>query len=230
MTQTHAQLLSLAVHEFRTPVSVVGGYLRMLQRDSAPPLNERHKKMVEDAERSCARIVALIGELNEISKLDDPLAPFPREPFDLFTLMREVVGETHEAAERGVRFKMQGPSAGAAMTGDLLRIHRALASLAGAVLREQQDGGLVVAKARLDRSASGAHALVVIANDELLPTVLDSPRTPIDERRGGLGLTLPIARRVMEMHGGELWSPPSERPGVGAKGAIVVSMPVSSKA
>ena len=31
---SYPQLLSLAVHEFRTPASVVGGYLRMLQRDT----------------------------------------------------------------------------------------------------------------------------------------------------------------------------------------------------
>ena len=33
---TYPQLLSLAVHEFRTPASVVSGYLRMLQRDGDP--------------------------------------------------------------------------------------------------------------------------------------------------------------------------------------------------
>jgi len=37
------QLVSLAVHEFRTPASVVGGYLRMLQRDADPQLSERQR-------------------------------------------------------------------------------------------------------------------------------------------------------------------------------------------
>lgn len=45
------QLITLAVHEFRTPASVVGGYLRMLQRDPDNPLTERQRKMVEDAEK-----------------------------------------------------------------------------------------------------------------------------------------------------------------------------------
>src|SRR5262245_7992754 len=59
---TDAQLLSLAVHEFRTPASVVGGYLRMLQRDVDPPLGERQRKMVDEADKACGRIVALINE------------------------------------------------------------------------------------------------------------------------------------------------------------------------
>ena len=53
------QLLSLAVHEFRAHMSIVGGYLRMLERDEDEPLSERHRKWVNDAERSCARMVAV---------------------------------------------------------------------------------------------------------------------------------------------------------------------------
>src|SRR5262249_56940485 len=64
------QLLSLAVHEFRTPASVVGGYLRMLQRDADPPLSERQRRMVDEAEKSCARVVAIVAQLGDIGKLD----------------------------------------------------------------------------------------------------------------------------------------------------------------
>jgi signal transduction histidine kinase len=228
LTKAYAQLLSLAVHEFRTPVSVVGGYLRMLQRDTENPLNDRHRKMVEEAEKSCARIVALIGELNEVSKLDDPLAPLPQESFDLFAVMREVAGESHEAADRGVQLKMRGPSSGASLNGDLVRVHHALGSLVRAVLREQQDNGVVVAECRLTRDRSASTAVVAIANEAEVAVALNAPPAPFDERRGGLGLILPIARRVIEHHGGHLWSPPSEKFGVGSKGAVVLSIPVQS--
>jgi signal transduction histidine kinase len=33
---------------------------------------------------------------------------------------------------------------------------------------------------------------------------------PFDDLRGGSGLALPIARRVIEAHGGRMWSPPGE--------------------
>ena len=66
----YSRLLSLAVHEFRTPASVVSGYLRMLQRDNDPMLSERQRKMVDEAGKSCARIIAIFDELSEIGKLD----------------------------------------------------------------------------------------------------------------------------------------------------------------
>ena len=79
--ESYAQLLSLAVHEFRTPASVVGGYLRMLQRDTDAPLSERQRRMIDEAERSCQRLVALIGELSEIQKLDADLIQSGRAGF-----------------------------------------------------------------------------------------------------------------------------------------------------
>ena len=68
--ESYPKLLSLAVHELRTPASVVGGYLRMLQRDTETPLSDRQRKMVDEAEKSCARLVALIAELSEVGKID----------------------------------------------------------------------------------------------------------------------------------------------------------------
>src|SRR5205085_9699381 len=62
LTEAYSQLLSLAVHEFRTPASVVGGYLRMLQADTESALSERQRKMIADAARSCGRLVELINE------------------------------------------------------------------------------------------------------------------------------------------------------------------------
>ena len=52
------RVMSLAVHELRTPVTVVSGYLRMLLRDQAGPLTDKQRKMVEEADRSCTRSIA----------------------------------------------------------------------------------------------------------------------------------------------------------------------------
>ena len=84
ITDTYPQLLSLAVHEFRTPASVVGGYLRMLQRDTESPLSERQRKMIDEAEKSCVRLVALIAELSELSKLDAGQVTLARQSLTCF--------------------------------------------------------------------------------------------------------------------------------------------------
>src|SRR5262245_33761638 len=96
-TEGYLQLLGLAVHEFRTPVSVVGGYLRMLQRDTAGELNDRQRKMIEEAEKSCARLVALISEMSDVAKLDSGVLSLARQPLDLFALVSDVAEHVQEA-------------------------------------------------------------------------------------------------------------------------------------
>ena len=44
-----------------------------------------------------------------------------------------------------------------------------------------------------------------------------------DEWRGGCGLSLPIARRVINAHGGAVWAPAD-----GAKAAAIVMMPIEA--
>ena len=168
LTRSYAQLLSLAVHEFRTPVSVVGGYLRMLQRDAESPLADRHRKMVEEAEKSCARLVALIGELSEISKLDDQSLKLQEEPIDLFALVREVAGEIHEATDRGVRLQAAGLASGAMLNGDAVRLHKAIASLLRGVARA---AGQSADARRLPLVEQGQSVAVVIARRKRIASV-----------------------------------------------------------
>src|SRR5215203_1631214 len=123
--ESYSRLLSLAVHEFRTPASVVGGYLRMLQRDANEQLSDRQRKMVDEAEKSCARLVSLISELSEISKLNSGTAPFKDEPIDLFQLVREVAAGVHEAGDREVQLTVRGEHSGAPLRADPVRIRAA---------------------------------------------------------------------------------------------------------
>jgi signal transduction histidine kinase len=217
-----AQLLSLAVHEFRTPASVLGGYLRMLQRDTRAALDDRHRQMIEEAEKSCARLVALFGELNEIAKLDDPATVLVRESFDLFGLVREAAVHARDESDSKVTVELRGRSAGAKLKGDAVRLHAAFSALVRAVLREQADEAVVVVECRLRRVGKRRSAVVIVSARDDLARTAAAAKAPFDDMRGGLGLALPIARRVIERHGGRVSSPPSENGGAGVRGAVVV--------
>ena len=144
----YPQLLSLAVHEFRTPASVVGGYLRMLQRDAAGELNDRQRKMIDEAEKSCARLVALIAELSDVSKLDSGAIALARQPVDVFALVSDVAEHVQEARDREVRLEVQGENGAARLTGDPTRLRSAFDAVFRAVLREKAGPCVVIAERR----------------------------------------------------------------------------------
>src|SRR5688572_21429366 len=101
------QMVSLAVHELRTPVTVVSGYLRMLLREQGGPLTDKQRKMLEEADRSCARIGTLVSEMSELGKLESGELPLARMPFDLAALVAEVAAEMH-VNDRGVHVEVRG--------------------------------------------------------------------------------------------------------------------------
>ena len=203
----YPRLLSLAVHEFRTPASVVGGYLKMLQRDDGAPLSERQRRMIDEADKSCGRLVALIAELSEISKVDDGQAVLSRRPLDVFTLAADVAGTVTEAADRDVRFEVRGAADGAPISGDAARLRSAFDAIFRAVLREKSGPCTVVAERRRDVRDGKRSAVIIVAEAESLAAARERGSGPFDDYRGGLGLALQLARRTIEAHGGTLASP-----------------------
>ena len=218
---SYLQLISLAVHEFRTPASVVAGYLRMLQR-ADQPLSDRQRKMIEEAERSVERLSALVAELSEIQKLDaERIEPRP-QTFDVFTLVADVASGVHESDDRGVLFEVRGQPDGGQMRGDSTRMQRAFSAIFRAILREMPPGTTVVADRRLESAGATRSAVVVVATESNVQSSYSAAPVPLDEMRGGLGLALPFARRVIERHGGRVWSPAGDR----RPAAAIVSLPL----
>jgi signal transduction histidine kinase len=230
LNESYPQLLSLAVHELRTPASVVGGYLRMLQRDTESPLNARQRKMIDEAEKSCARLVQLVAELSDVSKLDAGLITLGRQPLDLFDLVGEVAAGVHEQQDREVRFEVRGDSSGAPINGDAARLATAFHSIFRAILREQSAASVVIAERRLQKAGPRTSAVIVVTEAGRVQAAYSEPAGPFDEKRGGLGLALPIARRIIEAHGGVVTSPvePQGPDSIAGRGAAIITLPLRS--
>ena len=233
LTNPYPPLLSLAVHEFRTPASVVGGYLRMLQKDQEPPMSERQRRMIDEADKSCARLVAIVAELSDIGKFDSGAMKLARQPVELFSLVEKVAELVHEASDRDVHLKLSGSTDGANITGDATRLKTAFDSIFRAVLREKPGPTTVVADRRRQTRDGQPCAVVIIADADRVQEAYDRSAGPFDEHRGGMGLALPLARRVIEGHGGRIWSPASasaidDSPDPLARGSVIISFPLGS--
>ena len=204
--------MSLTVHELRTPVTVVGGYLRMLLKEQGGPLTEKQKKMLEEAERSCGRINALVNEMSEVGKIESGDIAIATQDVDVSALLIDVAGDMHEGEDRGVRLELHGVDQPMSVTGDRARLAAAFKALFHSAMRERGDPGAIL----VDCRRQGSGSIVIRIGDDDTQRALDG--TPgadpsFDEWRGGMGLALPLARRIITAHGGTIWSAQESRAG-----------------
>lgn len=224
-TMETAELLSLAVHEFRTPVTVVAGYLRMLAKEQAGPLGERQLALVREAEKSCARLTALVAELSDLANLEGATAPIARDDVLLDPILDEVIASVTEGRDRGITVARDQATPTPPVPGDRKRLRDVVQALLVSVLREQS-APLTVIVHTGTRVIDGKSmvALGIGAGDASRKVLEHVERADarLNESRGGLGMALPIARRVVEQLGGRVWSSATER----AIGSVALVLPV----
>ena len=217
------RLLALSVHEFRTPVTVVAGYIRMLLKDRAGAITDQQRRLLVEAEKSCGRLSALLTEMSDLSNLEANTAPLNRSAIDLHTILADTIAGLPGVPDRDVMVTLAPPDGAASVHGDPVRLKTAFASLFTALRRELVTGTELFVRARTAPYEGRPATWIAIADADHLDSLTAArPESlaPFDEWRGGCGLSLAVARRVIDAHGGTMWSPAD-----GTKAGAVVMLP-----
>jgi len=216
------RLLSLSVHEFRTPITVVAGYIRMLLKDRAGPLSDQQRRLLEEAEKSCARLSGLVAEMSDLANLEAGTGTFNRTPVDLGALLKETVDNLPEVPDRDVRVELS-TNGDATIDGDPSRLKTAFTALLTALRRELVTSDKLFIHQRTRQHDGRAVSWIAFGDSSQITRLADSEPSSLDtfdEWRGGCGLSLAIARRVIGAHQGRLWSA-----GADTKTGAVVMLP-----
>jgi signal transduction histidine kinase len=219
------RLMSLVAHELRSPGAVVTGYLRLLAKNTAPGLTEPERKMIDEANKSCGRLLHIAQELSELAELssEDPVRTWL--PVPIFTLCGEAV---QIAADAGgaVSFSMDDRDKAACVEGHAGRLRQALGLLISVIGRERGTTAMTVTGA-ISRTSESRAVLVFgePADAADLNAIIGGGDAAFDRWRGGTGLSLPIACRIIEAHRGALWALPG-----GSRGACALALPLVAPA
>jgi signal transduction histidine kinase len=217
------RLLALSVHEFRTPISVAAGYVRMLLSDRAGAVTEQQRRMLLETEKSCARLSALVAEMSDLANLEAATASINRKPLDLRTLLADAIAALPDVSDREMAVDLATGEGPAIVDGDATRLKTALTSVLYALRRELVTSNRLLVRERADDYLGLPASWIAIGDAEHiegLQTASPDTLAVFDEWRGGCGLSLAVGRRVLNAHGGAVWSPAD-----GTKAGAVVVLP-----
>ena len=194
-------------------MTVIAGYIRMLLKDRAGPLSDQQRRLLEEAEKSCARLSALVAEVSDLASLEAGTAPFSRQAVDIRTILRSAVEQLPPLPDREVQIVLETDQGPATVQADTARLTQALGALIAALRREVVMSDRLLVRERRT-STDRVEYEIRIADQETLEAFDQQPagELPVfDEWRGGSGLSLAVARRVINAHGGRLLAAPGDR-------------------
>jgi two-component system, OmpR family, sensor histidine kinase KdpD len=213
------QLLDVVRHELSTPLTVIGGYHRLLLGPDVGPLNDAQRKFLEESHRSCRRIEAFLANM-----LDASRAHANGEVLELgrAALAPVIEGVAHMfepmLAERGLTLRVA--AAAGEVRCDPRRIEQVLVNLVGNAVKYARAGGAIEIATRTLGPRGGVE--VSVSDDGPGIPAPDrervfEPYVRLGDRRAasGIGLGLAICRRLVEAHGGRIHV--EERPGGGCR-------------
>jgi two-component system phosphate regulon sensor histidine kinase PhoR len=195
-------------HELKTPIFAIQGYIDTLL-NGAMNNPEVHKKFLENASKNVDRLVNLVDDLDEISKLESGHQQLNQESFAIQELIREVYDSLSlKASDKQIKVSIKkGCEAPLTVLADKEKIRQVLINLVDNAIKYGRASGSIIASVY---KTDGKHALVEISDDGI--GIAEEHLNRIFERfyrtdaarsrkQGGSGLGLAICKHIVEAHG-----------------------------
>ncbi|HYA80825.1 MAG TPA: ATP-binding protein [Methylocystis sp.] len=195
------EFIATLAHELRNPLAAIRYGFNVLNETGGAAM-PRLRPMLN---RQLDLLVRLVDDLLEISRIETGNIPIKKQRVDLVS----IIDQSIEAAEpwlKAYKVHVRRPSEALFVEGDPARLAQVFANLLdNAVKYTAPNGRIEVGAAR-----RGAEAVVSVRDNgagiraERLASVFDMFNQEDGDYRGGLGMGLNLARRLVEQHGGRL--------------------------
>lgn len=199
-------LIAEFMHEFRTPLMALTTASEILGREDLIPF---HQELLTMIQSETARLSRMAQDFLDLSRLESGRFKFDQEPVDLTKIANDIVKlQKPEADKRDIHLSIEVLGDYPHVIGDQDRLKQVLLNLTNNAIKYNQEGGRV--KIRLYTVEKEAAIKVMDTGPgisaENIPHLFDRFYRVHDDEgfADGAGLGLPIAKRIIENHGGRI--------------------------
>ncbi len=203
-------------HELRTALTPMSGYLKILASNKLGPLSAQQARILESIQGATGRLTRVVENLSDFATLQSSDAALFPADVDADALAEEVVADLRPAIREARLHVAVQKAGGGPITADPRKLRQALANVVGNAVKFSPHGGEVLVEVQRDdralRFAVSDQGPGIVPQEQKHVFEPFSHAAGKDERakHPGSGLGLPVARRIVEAHGGtiSLESPP----------------------
>jgi PAS domain S-box-containing protein len=222
------EFMNIAAHELKSPVTPIKGYLDLIIQDKNA--DERIKKWAKVSLRNTERLLKLVNDILDVSRLDSDTMRFEMERLDPSAILHEVAEDMKPAiTDKNLKFIIDIPKNLPSVMGDKNRLSQVLKNLLGNSLKFTDNGSIVIEAKKKEE-----HILISIedtgigvSSDELkkIFTKFYQAYTGDDRNNEGTGLGLFICKEIIGKHNGKIWAESQ----VGKRSKFIIQLPYIHK-
>ena len=199
-------LTHMVVHDMRSPLAVIGGFLSLLESFEAGNLSANGLQFIREARHSIDELVEMVTSMLDVSKLEAGRLKLHRTASDLASLARDVL-RRFEPIRGARRLVLDAPADPLILPVDAGLISRVMQNLAGNAFNYTAADGSI----RIAVSRAGPHARIAVTDDG--PGIPPAYHDRIFEKfvqvedlnaKVGTGLGLAFCKLAVEIHGGRI--------------------------
>jgi signal transduction histidine kinase len=220
--------VSFVTHQLRTPLAGIKWMLELAAQ--APHVPADAGSYVEDARTAAERLIGLVNDLLDISRLESGKLTLALQPTGLGTLTRSLLDELGPLVrDKGQRLSAYGLDDAPAVLADPQLLRQAIVNLASNAIKYTPSGGDITIRV----ARGGARTVRWTITD----SGIGIPKTALGRlfekfyradnvhavETEGTGLGLYLVRLIIERLGGEVWCESEE----GQGSAFIFTLPIS---
>ena len=217
--KSKSDFISIAAHELKTPLTLIEGYAAMVREQAVKLDDTQIEILLKGIDNGTRRLREIVDDMVDVSLIDNNLLALNFQPVWINRLLVMVQDNFHEILdERGIDLLIrQFPGSEAMNFADGERLYQAFRNLVSNAIKYTPDGGMITIDGRLlpgFQEITFADTGIGIKPEDQVrifekfgrtgsATLHSSGKTKY--KGGGPGLGLPIAKGIIEAHGGAIW-------------------------
>ncbi len=225
------EFLALLAHELRNPLAPIRTGLELIRVAGDTPESVRRLRPI--MERQIGHMVRLIDDLLDISRITSGKIVLQRAPTSLAELIQAAVDAQRPAIETShIELTIDMPPETCIVDVDPTRFVQILSNVLHNASKFTPPHGKIRCSAAILPTANPSRVAITISDTgvglskDLLPHIFEmftQAESATQRHRGGLGIGLALARRLVEMHGGEI---AADSGGLGQGSTFTITMPI----
>jgi len=222
-----SEVLAMLSHELRLPLTAIQGYTSALLLDEVEWDAEKRNEFLTLIDEECHNMQSMLKDILDSSLIDVEQLIIEPQPIRIQNLAREVAAEVQLRTDLH-NIIVDFPSDFPVLEADPRWIKQVFRNIFDNAVKYSPEGGLIVVRGEV-RSAD---VVVIVADqgigispEDLIPLFEKYFRvkSAANLHISGTGLGLPIARAIVELHGGRIWAESKHGEGT----TIYFSLPLS---